>query len=77
VLAGIAGEVPTAILFRKQARLHGLIVGSRRHQSDMIRGLEATGIQPVVDKVFPLHQLADAFAFEKAGKHFGKIGVEI
>lgn len=77
VLAGIAGEVPTAILFRKQARLHGLIVGSRRQQQDMVRALEATGIKPVVDKVFPLAQLADAFAFEKAGKHFGKIGVEI
>lgn len=77
VLAGIAGEVPTAILFRKQARLHGLIVGSRKHQMDMVRGLEATGIKPVVDKVFPLAQLADAFAYEKAGKHFGKIGVEI
>ncbi len=77
VLASIAGEVPTAILFRKQARLHGLIVGSRKHQNDMVRGLEATGIKPVVDKVFPLAHLADAFAYEKAGKHFGKIGVEI
>ena len=77
VLAGIAGEVPTAILFRKQARLHGLIVGSRRHQNDMVRGLQATGIKPVVDKVFALRELAQAFEFEKAGKHFGKIGVEI
>jgi len=77
VLAGIAGEVPTAALFRKQARLHGLIVGSRHQQRDMVRALEATGIKPVVDKVFPLAQLADAFACEKAGKHFGKIGVEI
>ncbi len=73
VLTGISGEVPTAMLFRKQARLHGLIVGSRRHQQDMIRAIDATGLHPVVDKVFGLETLAEAFALEKSGKHFGKI----
>ncbi len=32
VLTGRAGEIPTAQLMAKQARLQGLIVGSRRHQ---------------------------------------------
>ncbi|MDP9144649.1 MAG: NAD(P)-dependent alcohol dehydrogenase, partial [Actinomycetota bacterium] len=46
VLTGLAGEVPTALLMRKQARLQGLIVGSRRHQLDFVRAIEATGLRP-------------------------------
>jgi NADPH:quinone reductase-like Zn-dependent oxidoreductase len=76
VLTGAAGEVPTAALMGKQARLQGLIVGSRREQQEFVRALDATGIRPVVDRRFPLEQLADAFRFEMSGRHFGKIGIE-
>ena len=76
VLTGISGEVPTAALMAKQARLHGLIVGNRRQQQDFVRALEAGDIRPVVDRRFPLDRLAEAFAFEQAGSHFGKIGIE-
>jgi NADPH:quinone reductase-like Zn-dependent oxidoreductase len=76
VLTGGAGEVPTAALMAKQARLQGLIVGSRRDQQDMVRALDATGIRPVVDRRFPLEQLADAFRHEAGASHFGKIGIE-
>jgi NADPH:quinone reductase-like Zn-dependent oxidoreductase len=77
VLTGTKGEVPTMLLMAKQIRLQGIVVGSRSHQLDMIRGLEATGIRPVIDKTFALADLADAFRYEAAGGHFGKIGVEI
>jgi NADPH:quinone reductase-like Zn-dependent oxidoreductase len=76
VLTGMTGEVPTAALMGKQARLQGLIVGSRREQQDFVRALDAGGIRPVIDRRFPLEQLADAFRFEMSGSHFGKIGVE-
>ncbi len=76
VLTGSAGEVPTAALMAKQARLQGLIVGSRREQQDFVRALDASGIRPVVDRRFPLEKLADAFRFEMGATHFGKIGVE-
>jgi len=76
VLTGGAGEVPTAALMAKQARLQGLIVGSRREQQDFVRALESSGIRPVIDRRFPLERLADAFRFEMSGGHFGKIGIE-
>jgi NADPH:quinone reductase-like Zn-dependent oxidoreductase len=76
VLTGIGGDVPTAALMAKQARLQGLIVGSRREQQDFVRALDASGIRPVVDRRFPLEKLADAFRFEMGATHFGKIGVE-
>jgi NADPH:quinone reductase-like Zn-dependent oxidoreductase len=76
ILTGVKGEVPTLALMAKQIRLNGIIVGNRQHQLDMIRGLEATGIRPVVDKTFPLANLADAFRYEEQAGHFGKICVE-
>ena len=77
ILTGLKGEVPTMALMAKQIKLKGIIVGSRAHQVDMIRGLEATGIKPVIDKTFPLAGLADAFRHEEGAGHFGKICVEI
>ncbi|MEE4300603.1 MAG: NAD(P)-dependent alcohol dehydrogenase [Pseudomonadales bacterium] len=77
VLAGFAGEVPTAALFSRNATLKGITVGSRAQQLDMIRAVEANGIEPVIDSTFPLEGLADAFRHQASQKHFGKICVEL
>lgn len=76
VLTGRAGEVPTAKLMAKQARLQGLIVGSRAHQHEMIRAIEANNMHPILDRSFALEEIADAFRHEESGKHFGKICLE-
>lgn len=77
VLTGIAGPVPTAAMMRRQQTLQGLIVGSRRHQLDMVRALEATDLKPVIDCTFELERIADAFRHQADGKHFGKICLSI
>ncbi len=77
VLTGIAGEVPTAALMARQQRLHGVTVGSRRHQLDMIRALDASGMKPIIDGTYGLESLTDAFRHLQSGAHFGKIGVSI
>lgn len=77
VLTGLSGEAPIARLLGKQARVNGMLVGSRRQQMDFVRALEATQIRPVVDRVFPLAELADAFRYEEQNRHFGKIGIAI
>ncbi|WP_027135412.1 zinc-dependent alcohol dehydrogenase family protein [Geminicoccus roseus] len=76
VLTGRAGEIPTALLMAKQARLQGLIVGNRRQQNDLVRAIDATGFRPVIDQSFELGAIADAFRHEESGKHFGKICLE-
>lgn len=73
VLTGRAGAVPTAALMAKQARLQGLIVGSRQQQFDMVRALEATNMRPVIDRSFGLAAITDAFRYQSGGFHFGKI----
>lgn len=76
VLTGRDGQVPTALLMAKQARLQGLVVGSRRQQQEYIAALEQNDIRPVIDQSFPMEQLADAFLLQESGGHFGKIVVE-
>jgi NADPH:quinone reductase-like Zn-dependent oxidoreductase len=77
VLTGLEGNVPTLFLMAKQICLHGFIVGSRSHQQDLVRALNAGRLRPVIDRSFALADLADAFRHEASGKHFGKICVEI
>lgn len=77
VLAGFKGEIPTAVLTRKLAKLLGAQVGSRADQIDMIAAIDATGIKPVIDRSFPLDALGDAFRHQISGAHFGKIVVDI
>jgi NADPH:quinone reductase-like Zn-dependent oxidoreductase len=77
VLTDIGGEAPTATLMRRQQRLRGLIVGSRRHQKGLVRALDALPIRPVIDRTSPLAETADAFRYEMSGAHFGKICLDI
>ena len=60
----------------KQGRLQGLIVGNREQQLDMVRAIEANQMRPVIDRSFPLEQIADAFRHQASGRHFGKIVLE-
>ncbi len=70
------GDLPLSLMMIKQARLQGLIVGNRRQQQDMVRGIEASGLRPVIDRTFALEALADAFRYEESGQHLGKICIE-
>lgn len=76
VLAGIAGDVPTAMAMSKNVCIQGLTVGSRQDQEDMIAAIEANPFEPVIDSTFPLDGIAAAFAHQMSQKHFGKICLE-
>lgn len=72
VLAGMGGIDPIKLLM-KAIRLQGIFVGSKEMFQNMNRAIEANKINPVVDKTFPVEEVADAIDYMQAGKHFGKI----
>jgi NADPH:quinone reductase-like Zn-dependent oxidoreductase len=76
VLAGIAGDVPTALAMSKNVCIQGLTVGSRQDQEDMIAAIDANPFEPGIDSTFPLEGIAAAFAHQMSQKHFGKICLE-
>lgn len=69
--------LPFAVVQAKRLRLQGVTVGSRRDQIDMVRAIDATGIKPVIDRVFPLADLGEALRHQQAGRPFGKVCIEI
>jgi NADPH:quinone reductase-like Zn-dependent oxidoreductase len=77
VLTRRGGEIPTGLLMRRQQRLQGLIVGSRKRQQNFCRALDVSAFRPVIDRTFPLEDTAEAFRYEISGSHFGKICINI
>jgi NADPH:quinone reductase-like Zn-dependent oxidoreductase len=81
IIGAVAGfkvdQMPFAMVQAKRLRLQGVTVGSRRNQIDMIRAITAHRIKPVVDRVYPLEQLADGFRYLQSGRHFGKVCIEV
>ncbi|MFA5451083.1 MAG: NAD(P)-dependent alcohol dehydrogenase [Dehalococcoidales bacterium] len=69
----------SAVQFRPESiildnmNILGLTVGSRQHQEDMVRAVEAIKLKPVVDKVFSFEELNQAFVYQESSKHIGKI----
>ena len=43
---------------------------------DLIRSIDAVHGHPVIDRSFPLAELAHAFRLQEVSGHFGKIVVE-
>lgn len=77
ILTGVAGNLPLVVALVKQLRLQGVLVGSRAQQQDMVRALEASTMRPVIDRHFPLSEMADAFRYQESNQHFGKICLDI
>ncbi|SFM29352.1 zinc-dependent alcohol dehydrogenase family protein [Methylobacterium pseudosasicola] len=77
ILTGVAGPLPLVPALIRQIRLQGVLVGSRSQQIAMIRGIDACGLRPVVDSVYPLAEIVDAFRHQESNRHFGKICIQI
>jgi NADPH:quinone reductase-like Zn-dependent oxidoreductase len=73
VLTGLSGQVPTVALMGRQQTLHGITVGSRAHQIEMIRALDTMDLRPAIDVVYPFNKVIEAFQFQESSRHFGKI----
>ncbi len=78
---GLLSGAPTAVnawgLIRTSARLSGFSVGSRAMFESMVRAMELHRIEPVVDKVYPWDQAAEALTAMVRGEHFGKIVLDV
>ncbi len=72
LLSGMAQVDPMPIL-RRNLRVQGLYVGSKQMFEAMNRAIEAGGLKPVIDRVFPFAQAKEAYRHLKSQNHFGKI----
>jgi NADPH:quinone reductase-like Zn-dependent oxidoreductase len=60
-------------LLMKNVRLQGIYVGSGEMFAAMNRAIALHGLRPVIDRVCPVAEVADALRHMESGSHFGKI----
>lgn len=77
VLTGTEGAVNPMPIIRKTLSVKGIYVGSRDMQNQLHNYLEVNKISPIIDRIFPMDQIHDAFEFMQKGKHFGKIVLKL
>ena len=77
VLAGPSLDLPLPLITMNLLNVVGVALGNRRQFADMLRAIAQHSIKPVVDRVFPLEQLAEALTYMQGGKHVGKVCIEI
>ena len=74
---GYAAELDLRQLIGPLVRLQGRAVGSRSDFEAMNRAISLHNLKPVIDQVFPLEHVPEAFALMERGGHFGKIAIAI
>lgn len=75
-----AGDIPAISpreLYWKQLSIFGTTMGTRDEFLSMIDYVESRNLKPIIDSVYPLENINDAFSHLQSGKHFGKIVIQI
>jgi len=75
-LAGSGDSNPYPLMM-KGGSIHGIGVGNTKSFEEMNRAIEANGIKPAIDKVFPFDEAAEAFRRMASGGFVGKIVITV
>lgn len=75
LLAGTTAPVETFLIAERNARLHGILVGSRAMFERMNATIAKHRVRPVVDRVYALEEVGAALRHLESGTHFGKVCV--
>ena len=75
--AGATAELDVRRIFWNQLSIIGSTMGSVADVSDMLRLVAGSKLRPIVDRVVPLEEAAEALRLLEDGGQFGKIVVSI
>ena len=76
-LTGIEDRVDPRPIMAKGLTVQGIYVGSLAMLERMNIAVASSGMEPVIDRVFPLVETAEAYEYLASGKHFGKVVIRI
>lgn len=80
IIGAVSGgprQAEIGIVLQRQLRVHGIYVGSREMFEAMNRAVALHRMRPVIDKVFPLSEVRQAYQHMESGAHFGKIVIAL
>jgi len=72
-LGGKGGEVSPLLILQSHARVRGIAVGPRSSLEALCGAIHAAQLIPVMDRIFSVDQLGDAFDYLASGSHMGKV----
>ena len=73
LMTGTRLTIDLVPLITNYIRLQAYSVGNAQQLNDLVNAIEKNNIKPVVDSVFPLEKVQDAFHRFKSGEAFGKV----
>ncbi|MFO0627484.1 MAG: NAD(P)-dependent alcohol dehydrogenase [Polyangiales bacterium] len=73
VLGGVSEPLNVLPVLMNEVRMQGVFVGPRDSLEAMGRHIDATGLRPVIDRVFGFDDAPAAFARMTSGDQFGKV----
>jgi NADPH:quinone reductase-like Zn-dependent oxidoreductase len=66
-----------AAIYSKELKIYGSTLGSRDEFRLLISFMNATGIKPIIDRIFPLIEAAGAQRYVEEARQFGKVVLSI
>ena len=72
-VAGQQGGIDPMGLIQRVLSVNFYIMGSRVQFEAMLAAMDLHKIHPVVDRVFAMEEVADAYAYLESGRHVGKV----
>jgi NADPH:quinone reductase-like Zn-dependent oxidoreductase len=70
---GYDAKIDLRFLFSRQLSLLGSYMGAKSELATVMKLVAAGKLKPVIDRVFPLSQCADAHRYLESGEQFGKV----
>jgi NADPH:quinone reductase-like Zn-dependent oxidoreductase len=74
---GYDAKLDLRFLFSRQLSILGSYMGTKGELRTVLKLVAQGRLKPVVDKVFPLQACAAAHGYLEAGKHFGKVVLNV
>jgi len=74
---GYDAKVDLRFLFSRQLSLLGSYMGTKSEIHSVMRLVASGRLKPILDRVFPLAEAADAHAYLESGSQFGKVVLRI
>ena len=77
VLDGLESQLNVFSLIMRQVTLRGIYMESVAELGKFVRAVEATGLIPLVDRVFSFAEAHAAYDYLKSQRHFGKVVISV
>jgi NADPH:quinone reductase-like Zn-dependent oxidoreductase len=75
---GFAGDLPNfASMIGKNLTMKGIAAGNRRMLEELVRAVDAEGLVPRIDRIFPFEEAPAAYAYLAGGTHLGKVMIAL